>query len=378
MSRASRIVRAILVNTLVFLLALCAFRALVILRIQGGDTVSYTSTTYATYFYPVRFVYHMREPGAVWILQTVFGVLYGFGGSKYNYGQAIQAFTWTSIFCGAVFAVLAWNFAHIVAQRRKSRAAVFISAFCGLYAFVFFGHLELYAPLICGLMAIALAAAFHVRRGADIGWVLAAFAISATIHRVTVFVAPALIFLVPPAPRGFFCQRIMKRVAVAGLVFAGFHIACTLACMSPFNSWFGAYGPIPMETYNWLPELLTPLTQAQLDYVRQHSQLGSFHLFTLGSVLHWKHYLFFLLSSCPLALPVIIVARKRITDPLQKFLLAMACCGWTWAFFWHPHMSYSDWDLFTYPGLFANLLAGLLVAGAIDSTPLLPESTKKQ
>ena len=330
------------------------------LRLPGGDTEMYLGP-YGASFQTGLWMYHVREPGAVWLLQISIGAT---GCRVQLPGGLAPAFEWLSVLSGGVFAVAACEFARTVRPRRRDRAAVFAAAFMGIYSFTFFRHIELYAPLMAALMVMYLLAARHLCRGMAQGWVWAGFALAATVHRVALFTLPAFWVLKEPGSRTRSWQAdpaMVKGFTAAILALAIPHIVIELGYVmtlggNPIRHW-----PVPMETTNWLPELLTPLTQAQADYVRANSQMGSFHLFTFGTVEHWRHFLFFVLASAPVGAPVALALWRRVDTRLEKFLATAAVCGWAWALVWHPHQSYGDWDLFSNPGLATNLLAALLV-----------------
>jgi len=250
-----------------------------------------------------------------------------------------------------------------VRSRRRDRAAVFVAAFLGIYTFTFFRHIELYAPLMAALMVMYLLAARHLCRGSAQGWVWAGFALAATVHRAALFTLPAFWVLRRPDPGARWWRAdpaMVRGFTAAVLALAIPHIVIELGYVITLGSTRPHNWPVPMEATNWLPELLTPLTQAQAEFVRANSQMGSFHLFTFGTLEHWKHFLFFVLASAPVGAPVALLLARRVETRLEKFLALAALCGWAWALVWHPHQSYGDWDLFSNPGLATNLLAAML------------------
>ncbi len=369
MIRPARMRRAailFIVAVVVFASATAIFHRATALRLEGGDSQLY-SGSYGLTFSEPRLLYHVREPGAVWVFQATHALVRKPGENRLE--AVRRSFEWMSAWCGGAFAVLACFHALTQAATRAGRTVTFLLAFAGIYTFVFFGHIELYAPLIAALMLLWLAAGLHFRRGLPAGWVWAAWVLAVTVHRASLFYFPALYFLVPRR-EGARLRRPNRSFLVAfscaALGLAIPHILIELGYVASVHGWRIPFSFMPMETYNWLPELLTPLTQTQADYVRANSQLGSFHWFTFGSAGHWKHFGYFLSTAAPLGVPLIVLLGRRLRGDGEKFFAAAAVCGWAWAFVWHPHMSYNDWDLFTHAGLVTNLLAAGLVVRRME------------
>ena len=369
--------RRTLTGALLFLMigAIALFHALMPLRLPGGDSDLYL-TAYGSPFADTRPVYHFREPGAVWMLQfAVAAVPMRQGMTKID--RIREGFEHLSTWSGGMFVLLAAAFAMRLTPLPRNRLGTLLLACGGIYMMLFVGHIELYAPLAVSLMLLFLVSHAVFRGNAHPGWLWAAWVLAATIHRVSLFYLPAFYFLIPAGAGGGLLRRPDRRflahacLAILGLALP--HIAFTLGSALP-TRWFS---PLAMETYNWMPELVTPFTQAQADHVRANSQLGSFHLFTFGTWEHWRHWLAFLLASAP-ALPVVLALRwRRLAhlDDFQRFLALAAACGWAWAFVWHPHRSLMDWDLFCHPGIVSNLFAATLLFGAtVDAGISAPET----
>ncbi|PKO19399.1 hypothetical protein CVU37_04195 [candidate division BRC1 bacterium HGW-BRC1-1] len=358
-----------------FLGSVAFFHALTPLRLMGGDTEIYLSN-YGKVLTSSRLIYHVREPGAVWLLQIIFAVMKGFKDSEIITAAFLaRGFEHLSTICGGVFVLGAVAFADRLSSRPWDKLATFGLTCGGIYFWLFPGHIELYAPLLMALIFLFLAALAVTRVGANPAWAWAALIVAATMHRVALVYVPAFYFLLPPPRWPRRIRPISKKFLVQGSV-------ATLAILLPHILLLATYllhwqqvRPLPMELTNWLPELVTPLTQAQLEYVRTHSQMGSFHLFTLGSLAHWQHFLIFILISAPAGLVVLLLHGNRLrqSDDFQKFLITAAVCGWTWAFVWHPHRSYGDWDLFCHPGLATNLLAATLLVPQVLSGASRPQ-----
>lgn len=343
----------------VFAAAVFVCRLLVPLRFEGGDTATYLNPVYGSTLTGRDLVFHTREPGCVWCFQLAYAVV-GRGAPEWLEG-VIRAFTWMSVVSGGVFTVFASAYAQVLASDPFRRAAVVFLLLSGAYVFLFFGHLEMYAPFVAALMGWFLSAACFARGRCGIGVVWAAFTVAATMHRVALVYLPAMWWLLPSEP-GPWRRRPTHAWLVGGLLSAITLAMTAVACQLVYlYRGEGLVRLLPsvivMETYNWLPELLTPLTQAQMDYVRANSQLGSFHLFTMGSLEHVRHVAFFTLAGAPVGLLVVCMRLRHIGGALGRFLTACSLCGWAWIVVWHPHRSYLDWDLFTQTGLAVNALA---------------------
>ena len=372
MTPPSQLDRRTIIGAAVFLFlgSIAFFQALTPLRFMGGDTALYLSE-YGNTLADDRLIFHVREPGAVWLLQLIFLFLKSFSESHtINPALLAKGFEHLSTICGGIFVLGAAAFANLLTPRPKAKLATFALSCAGIYFWLFMGHIELYAPLLMALMLLFLAVLAVTHSGANPAWAWGALIVAATMHRVALVYLPAFYFLLPlpdglkhlrPIPKKFLMQGTIATLAILlpHILFLAFYL----------GQWEQVRRPLPMELTNWLPELITPLTQGQLDYVRANSQMGSFHLFTLGSLAHWQHLSIFMLTSAPLGWIVILLYGKRLrhADNFQKFLITATAFGWAWAFVWHPHRSYGDWDLFCHPGLATNLLAAtLLVPRAIN------------
>ena len=357
--------RRTIIGAAVFLLlgSIALFHALTPLRFLGGDSALYLSE-YGNILAGERLIYHVREPGAVWLLQIIFLFFRTFTESHdVTPSLLAKGFENLSTISGGFFVLGAVAFANRLTARPKAKLATFALACSGIYLWLFMGHIELYAPLLMALMWLFLAVLAVTRGGAHATWAWGALVLAVTMHRVALVYLPAFYFLLPtpagsrrlrPMPKSFVLQGTLSLLAILlpHVIFLAIYLA----------QW-KFVRPLPMELTNWFPELVTPATQEQLDYVRANSQMGSFHLFTLASSAHWQHLFIFMLTSAPLGWVVILLHGKRLrhSDDLQKFLITAATLGWAWAFVWHPHRSYGDWDLFCHPGLAVNLLAATLL-----------------
>ena len=330
---------------------------------MGGDTALYLSD-YGKTLADDRLIYHVREPGAVWLLQIIFLFMRSFfEAHQITAAFVARGFEHLSTISGGLFVLGAAAFANLLTPRPASKLATFALSCAGIYLWLFMGHIELYAPLLMALMFLYLAALAVTRWGVNPAWAWGALIVAATMHRVALVYLPAFYFLLTPPNEHKHLRPVSKKFLVQGSIGVLAILLPHILFLAVYLGQWGHARPLPLELTNWLPELITPLTQGQLDYVRANSQMGSFHLFTLGSLAHWQHFFIFMLTSAPFGWVVILLYGKRLrqSNDFQKFLITAAACGWAWAFVWHPHRSYGDWDLFCHPGLATNLLAATLL-----------------
>jgi hypothetical protein len=367
---ARKFITDILRHAAIFAGGILICRLLVPFQLEGGDTGTYLNPIYGSTMTTRDLVFHTREPGCVWSFQLAYALV-GRDAPEWREG-VIRAFTWMSVVSGGVFAVLASAFARVVASTPWRRVGAFALVLGGAYVFLFFGHREMYAPFVASMMGFYLCAALHSNARCGIGTVWAAFALAATMHRVALVFLPAMWWLLPAPPSG----RWRRPTApwMTGALLAIIFLALTAVAFQLMYMFRGTLAMkllpqvIVMETYNWLPELLTPLTKAQMDYVRANSQLGSFHLFTLGSRDHLRHVAFFILTGAPAGVALAAARIRLMRGQLCQFLAACSLCGWVWVVLWHPHRSYHDWDLFAQTGLAVNALAAVLLFGRTGIT----------
>lgn len=394
-----------LLYLLLFALGASCFWFLGDFAIQGGDWPEYLERR--EYGQP-RPICHIREPGAVAIWQALAWLYHDHSSDELgrreeakiaNYtqrgervkpealagaqpeaasarylfaGDRIVGYAILDSICGGLFLVcLAAFFFGINAIPSWRHFLAGLVVLSSATTWIFLKHIEFYAPLYAALAFFYWRALiyFNERSNRNFFCLCAAVFIAGSMHRVALFQMPALmlVFYDPVVSRRFRWPTNYKRGTLAG-----FALAAALLQMVPVYLSAIGRGPFTiLEDYNWLPELLTPWTQSWADYVREHSKLGSFHIYTFGSVKHWKHFFFFIGVGSSLAVPVIAIFFRRIKTDLEKFLALAATCGWLWALVWHPHLSYSDWDLFCNPAVPTNLLAAALLLkkenGSVES-----------
>ena len=320
---------------------------------------------YSRSFVPPGIAYHFREPGAIWCLQVILCFI---NCDPSDIASTInRGFGWFSPVFGALYLCFTYFLARTEVSSTMQRFVFWGISCAGIYMWTFPGHIEFYAPLIASMAFLCYMGKLITDNRISRHWFWVAWAICCTMHRVSLFVLPAFYFLLPVAEGRFRKpDRSDVKAAIAAILALSIpHIAISLMFVYSIPIPFTSRVIIPIEVYNWFPELLTPLTQAQADYVRANSQIGSFHLFTLGSVEHWKHFLFFVLTSAPIGIFGLIACgfsgKLSLRNDFQKFLSTATLFGWLWAFVWHPHMGYADWDLFCWPGIFTNVLFASLV-----------------
>lgn len=350
---------------LVLLLGTLAFWALRDLGVQSGDYLEYSEEK--RYGFD-QAIYHVREPGAVLLWQAcAWGSRWmatgeWFAPALLSTEERQRGFNLLGALSGGVFLALLAAFVNDASAGASGRAVLAASAvLVSAITWTFVGHVEFYAPLYAGLMLYYWRAGrfFRDPSNRNFAWLIVGAGVAVIMHRSAVFQLPALALAWLAAAHPLRAVRPAREQTLILLV------AVIVLCLLHFVPIFAVMAfdaPILVfEDYNWLPELITPLTRGWADYVAEHSKLGSYHLFTFGSRAHWEHFFFFLAVASPLGFPLVLLNRRRIRDRWTAFLLASALCGWLWAFIWHPHLGYGDWDLFVNPGLPTNLLAATLV-----------------
>lgn len=336
--------------------------------IQSGDYLEYSEDKRYGFDRPI---YHLREPGAVFLWQAcAWGSRWiatgdWFGPALLSAPERQRGFDLLGALSGGVFLALLAAFVADASPRLGARTPLAaVAVLASALTWTFAGHIEFYAPLYAGLLFYYWRAGRYFRHPSNrnFAWMIASAGVAVTMHRAALFQLPALALVWLDPKRPFRPSSPTREQALTLL--AAIILLCLLHFI-PIFSYVAFDAPILVfEDYNWLPELITPLTQGWADYVAAHSRLGSYHLFTFGSRAHWEHFLFFVAVASPLGLPLVILYRRSIRDRWTRFLLLSAAAGWLWAFVWHPHLGYGDWDLFANPGLPTNLLAATLLLRA--------------
>lgn len=361
--------------------------------VPGGDDREYLNDK--IYGNPVV-IYHVREPGAVSVWQATAWAMHAWSG-PWAHREGIRrlqtlltripgaleadaswfsrersegtldpparmlAFALVGSLSAGLFAVFAAAFMGQLGPIRAPRGlAAAVALASGATVLVFINHAEFYAPLYAALALFywRAAAYFRARTLVNFSLLIASALIAVTMHRVAVFHMPALIVIFRAdapnrlrLPDHFEATVILLAVIAAAMA----HIVpITLASLDIWKIYV-------IEDYNWLPELITPIGDGWAGYVANHSKLGATPLFTLGSLEHWKHFLFFLAISSPVALLFLVFGLRRPRSDLERFLIIGAACAWVWAFLWHPHKGYADWDLFCNGAVPLNFLAAAVI-----------------
>jgi hypothetical protein len=335
--------------------------------VQSGDHAEYSQEKRYSRDVPI---YHIREPGAVLLWQAFAwgsrGVMHGRDSmwGMLTPEDRARGFDLLGAFCGGLFLVFLAAYirgAPSASGGRKALAAAVVLFSAITWTFV--GHIEFYAPLYAGLMFFYWRASRHFLAPSErtFFWMILAAWAAVAMHRVALFHLPALALVWAGSARPL---RWIRPTQTQVVVVLGFVIVACVTHVIPVFVAAAFNAPILVfEDYNWLPELITPMTQGWAEYVRENSRLGSSHKFLFGSYAHASHFFFFVMVASPLGVPVAILLRRQIRGRWPGFLLAAAAAGWLWAIFWHPHLSYGDWDLFVNPGLPTNLLAASLILG---------------
>lgn len=202
------------------------------------------------------------------------------------------------------------------------------------------------------------------RSGARPWHVAPAFMVALACHKIMFFLAPAMLLLFMDSDGRLFQGRSRAEVAR----FLTTLILGLLILQIPNILYgFGVKGVLVSHLNNPILELLT-LPKFLADPVAGRSQEGAFQLFYFGSLAHFRYFFGFLFLAAPLAFFALCAQAIRRRISWGNPLVIAAGCGLIWAFLWHPHMGWRDWDLFAMAFIPLNLWA----ATAID--PDVPEA----
>ncbi len=228
---------------------------------------------------------------------------------------------------------------------RFSRSPVFwainLSAGC---VWVFFGHVENYA-WVSFFLVLSLYELREYEEGRQPLWKsIACFGLAVASHHLAIFYALGFAYFLWKRRIG---HRERYEVVVPLLVCIAFLIVVPLVVKTEGTE-LGFQRLVPV---------FSPWAKNQL--------------FTLFSVDHLRMIVFFNRTAAPFGVPflslvLIVLFAWRLSTPFLRSVAVMAFCGLLWTTFWHPDWGYRDWDLFGQFGILANLLAGLLIAGATE------------
>lgn len=358
------------VLVLAFVVSSGLFWALRGAAVQSGDYLEYQEQE--RYGKPVP-IYHIREPGAVALWQALAWGTRGVraqaaAGGSLNAEEREVGFDLLGALAGGFYVVFLICFIAEYAGSLALRIGAFGLVMVSSVTWLFVGHIEFYAPFAAGLMLFYWRAARYFRAPTqrNFFWLTIGALVAVTMHRAAIFHFPALL-LVWRAPSGI---RKWERPTAGQIrvILSVTIVACLLHIVPILIATLGESPILVFEDYNRLPELITPFTQSWAEHVRETSKLGAKPIFTFGSMEHWKHFFFFIAISAPLGVMVVAVKIRSLSRSDQRFFAASAVCALVWALFWHPHLGFGDWDLFSHPGLPINLLAAALILEAKEDS----------
>jgi Tetratricopeptide repeat len=260
-----------------------------------------------------------------------------------------------SVVSGVVFALAAVGMARTLftdRARRAGLAALLLSSGAGV---LFFGTLEVYAPLAAGTAVYLYAGIRHLKQGGSLWFPALALGVTFCLHGSAGLLLPSLVLL---ANEGRIRPFRIKRSLVAA---AGFllPVAATFAGLF-FLSWGGhPPGAAPDRVGNFLGALgQGPL----LPFVKTTANLP--YRYALFDLDHLVGVLNLVFLSAPVGVLLLLLGRRQTRDPLFRFLLVAAGFLVLFPVFWNISFPLRrDWDLFVNMGVPLTLLGGLLFFG---------------
>jgi Tfp pilus assembly protein PilF len=223
-------------------------------------------------------------------------------------------------------------------------------ATCGPVA-LFFGSIEVYAPLIAALAFYLLFGIRFLRGRCSVIWPAAILGVAFGLHGSAGLLLPSLVLLANDG-----CLRPVRpgRILKAGLAFLA-PVAITYACLYLFT-WGGeppANGPRLVGSFLGGMNLgpLLPLTLTPENVLHRYAVLDPEHL---AGVLN------LLLLAAPAGILLLLLGGFRRKNPVFKFVGLAAFFLVVFPVFWNVNYELrQDWDLFSPMGVPLTLLGGL-------------------
>lgn len=224
--------------------------------------------------------------------------------------------------------------------------------------FVFTGHKEFYAPVTACLTFYFALSFYATQPDSKIKpWHCAlVWGVSVICHKLALFYIFPLIFLFldfKGRKTRFANKKEIQKVLYVIIIVV---ILIQLPLIGSILHW----DVVARQTDNPTLELIT-LNKAWADDVAENSLRGAFQKFYFGELDHFKFFFGFMLLSCPIGIFVVLLNWRKLLDDRYRIFTTAIGCGLIWAFMWHPHMGWLDWDLFSTAYISVNLLAGLLL-----------------
>lgn len=316
------------------------------LGLPGGDTKVILAQS-SSYLWDPKWVYYSREPLAHGLAHGLYLLV----------GDHHMAFSILGSLCGGLYIAVLTGF---------SRHPLFLAVnLLGVGTLNFIGHIEYYAPLMVSLTFYFLLLFRALDPGSKVQpiHVVLAFILSYFCHKLTLFYAPAMLWLVVDRVEGRWrLSRWPGRQAEWGLTaliaMAGLDLLPGL--IYQYN--FAPFHILYVYTNEGLLDWLTPLTPAIARALEARSETGMFYLYTIGQPRHWMFFFGFLAMGAPVGLPLLVALRRKIQSNRSNYaLMSASLIGIGWVFVWHPRVMWLDWDLFAMAAIPVNLLAGLVL-----------------
>jgi hypothetical protein len=131
-----------------------------------------------------------REPLATYYFYAVMNVL---GARKYP--EILDSFLKGELAVGSGFIILTFLIVRELFQTSRGRLLAFVWLLSGKYLQLFFGYVEIYAPVLLGLAAFLLVVVLYLRGRLNVLFVILAFIALAFTHFLALILIPAMIYL---------------------------------------------------------------------------------------------------------------------------------------------------------------------------------------
>ena len=265
--------------------------------------------------------------------------------------EAWEAIRLVSIASGLVYVACAVRIGVECFPDGARRAALTVLLLTAGTVALFFGTIEVYAPLAA---AIALYLLVGIRRLAGRGrgvWPPLVLGIAFGIHGSAAFLVPSLVVL---ANGGRVWPARWRR----SVAFCGLFLLPVLVLLASFLvSWGGEVPEAGPERYGTFlgaadQAPLLPLVKSPANLLNRYAIIDAEHLVGVLNLL---------LLASPAGLLLAVAGRGRGRDPRVTFLLTAAAALVAFALVWNVSFSLRrDWDLFSPMGIPIALLGGLL------------------
>jgi tetratricopeptide (TPR) repeat protein len=264
-----------------------------------------------------------------------------------------EAIRLVSCVAGVGFAALAVRTAAACFEAPAARVTTTVLLMTAGAAALFFGSLELYAPVTAILLAFLFAGLRWLDGRSGGPWPPLALGLLVTLHGSALVLLPALALLIRQ-------RRDEIRVTRTSLLWAAAFLApiAAVAASLYWGIWGGEVPPAGPERYgNFLGAQgqapLLPLTKTPFNVTHRYALLDAEHLVGVANLLF---------LSGPVGLAFALVGRKR--DGRGPFLALVAALLLAFPLVWNVSYAHRrDWDLFATMGVPIALLGALRFLG---------------